>query len=104
MNRSLLALMMAFGLNVAANATLAEQHVEMNDGCETCHAEGAPSADGSYEVEQCKACHGEMAEMEGIHPKHDGLLECSDCHQPHEQDTAAEVSCDSCHDDGRKAQ
>ncbi|QIZ76035.1 cytochrome c3 family protein [Ferrimonas lipolytica] len=95
-------LVMVFGVAMAfsVSADLSEMHAEM-EGCEACHAEGEPSDDGAYEVEQCAACHGELADMEGVHPAHDGLMECTDCHMPHEHEAAADVTCDECHDDGR---
>lgn len=99
------AAMAALALSPVAMAEpqeLAEMHAEM-DGCEACHADGEPSADGAYEFEQCQSCHGTLAEMDGVHPAHDGNLMCADCHAPHDMNVGDKPTCDSCHDDGRTA-
>ncbi|WP_028115154.1 cytochrome c3 family protein [Ferrimonas senticii] len=102
MYKKLLVALFGMAMATGAQAALADMHAEMNDGCESCHAEGMPSEDGAFEMEQCAMCHGALNEMEGAHPAHDGLMECSDCHQLHEHEAATEVTCDACHDDGRK--
>ncbi|MCG9696428.1 cytochrome c3 family protein [Shewanella sp. Isolate11] len=83
---------------------LAEMHAEMGSGCETCHADGEPSADGAHEFEQCQSCHGSLAEMDAVHQPHDGNLMCADCHAPHDSNVGDKPTCDSCHDDGRTAE
>nr|WP_267869058.1 cytochrome c3 family protein [Shewanella electrodiphila] len=87
----------------AADENLADFHAEMG-GCESCHADGEPSADGEYEFEQCQSCHGTLAEMDDNHAPHDGMLMCADCHAPHDMNVGDVPTCDSCHDDGRSAQ
>ncbi len=82
---------------------LAEMHAEM-DGCEACHADGEPSADGAYEFEQCQSCHGTLAEMDAVHQPHEGNLTCADCHAPHDMNVGDKPECDSCHDDGRTSE
>lgn len=91
------------GVSLAEEQTLAELHVEQ-DGCEACHVDEKPSADGSYEFAQCQECHGSFAEMDEVHKPHDGELMCTDCHQPHEMTATEKPVCDSCHDDGRTAE
>ncbi|MBR9727180.1 cytochrome c3 family protein [Shewanella intestini] len=81
---------------------LADFHVEMG-GCENCHADGEPSADGAYEFEQCQSCHGALSEMDKVHQSHDGKLMCADCHAPHDTNVGDRPECSSCHDDGRTA-
>ncbi|WP_372871387.1 cytochrome c3 family protein [Shewanella sp.] len=71
----------------AGDQTLAEFHVE-NGGCDSCHQDVSPSADGAYEFEQCQSCHGTLAEMD-------------DVHKPHDNNVGQKPTCDSCHDDGR---
>lgn len=85
---------------IAEPQELAEMHVEM-DGCEACHADGEPSADGAYEFEQCQSCHGTLDEMDAVHQPHEGNLMCADCHAPHDMNVGDKPTCDSCHDDGR---
>lgn len=80
---------------------LADFHAEMGE-CESCHANGEPSADSAYENEQCQSCHGSLAEMSETHKAHDGMLNCSDCHVVHEMNVGDKPTCDNCHDDGRK--
>lgn len=84
----------------AADQKLSDFHAEMG-GCESCHAEGTPSADGAYEFEQCQSCHGSLAEMDAVHKPHDGNLVCADCHAPHDMNVGEKPTCESCHDDGR---
>ncbi|GGI84463.1 tetraheme c-type cytochrome CctA [Shewanella gelidii] len=86
----------------AADETLSDFHTEMG-GCESCHDEGSPSADGAYEFEQCQSCHGGLDEMNDVHKPHDGNLMCADCHAPHDMNVGQEPTCDSCHDDDRTA-
>ncbi|MDB2385927.1 cytochrome c3 family protein [Shewanella sp.] len=87
---------------LAESQELAEMHAEM-DGCEACHEEGSPSADGEFEFEQCQSCHGTLEEMDAVHQPHEGMLMCADCHAPHEMNVGDKPTCDSCHDDGRTA-
>lgn len=87
----------------AEDQTLSDFHTEM-DGCEVCHEEGSPSADGEFEFEQCQSCHGGMDEMNAVHQPHDGALMCADCHAPHDANVGDKPACDSCHDDGRTAE
>ncbi|MEI6860341.1 MAG: cytochrome c3 family protein [Shewanella sp.] len=97
------AAMAALALSPVAMAEpqeLAEMHVEM-DGCEACHADGEPSADGEFEFEQCQSCHGTLAEMDAVHQPHEDILICADCHAPHDMNVGDKPACDSCHDDGR---
>ncbi|MCG9729466.1 cytochrome c3 family protein [Shewanella sp. Isolate13] len=84
-------------LSAAVSATsVADSHTEMA-GCESCHKDGTPSADMSYENETCIECHGAMNELEGDeHKQHDGIITCSDCHVVHETPSASE-SCANCH-------
>ncbi|ABL99651.1 cytochrome c3 [Shewanella amazonensis SB2B] len=86
----------------AGDQTLAEFHVE-NGGCDSCHKDESPSADGAYEFEQCQSCHGTLAEMDDVHKPHDGNLVCADCHAPHDNNVGQKPTCESCHDDGRTA-
>ncbi|MBV7317203.1 cytochrome c3 family protein [Shewanella sp. NIFS-20-20] len=87
----------------AADQNLADFHGEMG-GCESCHANGEPSADGAFEFEQCQACHGTLAEMSATHQAHDGMMTCADCHAPHDMNVGQAPTCDACHDDGRTGQ
>ena len=87
----------------AEDQTLAEFHVETG-GCETCHVDEKPSADGSHEFAQCQDCHGTLAEMDAVHQPHDGNLMCADCHAPHDMKVGDKPACDTCHDDGRTAE
>ncbi|WP_298439129.1 cytochrome c3 family protein [uncultured Ferrimonas sp.] len=84
--------------------TLADVHAEMNDGCESCHADGgAPTDDFVLENQQCQDCHGGADEIDGAHHAiHEEMLMCSDCHAPHEMAFSDKPSCETCHDDGRK--
>jgi hypothetical protein len=84
----------------AAGEKLSDFHAE-SGGCESCHAEGTPSADGAYEFAQCQSCHGTFAEMDAVHKPHDGNLVCADCHAVHDMDVGQKPTCESCHDDGR---
>ena len=47
----------------AADQKLSDFHAE-SGGCESCHKDGTPSADGAFEFEQCQSCHGSLAEMD----------------------------------------
>jgi len=101
--RKLLIALFGLGLvfGAAAADTVADAHAEMN-GCESCHQDGSPSSDGAYENEQCVACHGGMAELEGEqHAAHADMLVCSDCHAVHDMEVGQKPTCDACHDDGR---
>ena len=101
--RILLGLVVGFSMPVFATQTLADFHGEMG-GCENCHENGeTASKDGAFEMQQCKECHGTLAEMDEVHLSHDGMMECSDCHQTHEMNVGQEPTCDACHDDGRSA-
>ena len=92
---------LSFSIGVsAAEENLADFHAGMN-GCESCHANEEPSADGAYEFEQCQSCHGSLAEMDDNHKPHDGMLMCADCHAVHEVNVGEEPACEACHDDGR---
>ncbi|BDY05828.1 MULTISPECIES: cytochrome c3 family protein [Ferrimonas] len=104
MFKQLLCAMFGMGLafSAAAADVLADMHAEMS-GCETCHADGAPSEDGAHEAAACADCHGGLADMEAPHPAHDGMLECTDCHMMHEDEVGSRPACDACHDDGRTA-
>lgn len=101
MYKKLLVAMFGMAMTFGAAAAVADMHADMS-GCESCHADGEPSADGAHELQQCADCHGGLADMDGAHPAHDGLMECTDCHQVHEHEAAADVTCDTCHDDGRQ--
>lgn len=97
MNRfssTLLLFLVALTLPVYA-VSVADSHTEMA-GCESCHAEGEPSEDLVFENTQCQDCHGPLSEMEGDHPVHQDILNCSDCHRVHEEQAASEV-CADCH-------
>ncbi|WP_035386860.1 cytochrome c3 family protein [Ferrimonas senticii] len=96
---------MTFAGSLAAEELLADFHVEMNGGCESCHVnDGVPSEDFVVENEQCASCHGAADELEGEHHAiHAEVLMCSDCHNPHELNVGQKPSCDNCHDDGRSA-
>ncbi len=85
----------------AEEQKLAEFHVEMNGGCDSCHKDGSPSADGEYEFQQCQGCHGGLADMDAVHKPHDGMLKCADCHAPHDMNVGQRPTCEACHDDGR---
>lgn len=90
-----LAVLLGFSC-VAMAASVADSHTEMA-GCESCHKDGAPSSDMSYENETCISCHGAMNELEGdAHKQHEGIITCSDCHVVHETVSASD-SCVSCH-------
>ncbi|MCL1138122.1 cytochrome c3 family protein [Shewanella pneumatophori] len=80
----------------ATAASVADTHTEMA-GCESCHADGAPSSDMAFENEACITCHGSLKELEGeMHTQHDGIITCSDCHVVHEE-ASANDSCANCH-------
>ncbi|GAA5189285.1 cytochrome c3 family protein [Ferrimonas gelatinilytica] len=97
----ILVLSLGFAVSVSAAELLADMHADMA-GCEACHENGEPSSDFAHENEQCVACHGSLSELEGAqHNAHDGMLVCSDCHNPHELEVGQHPTCDSCHDDGR---
>ncbi|MCL1075114.1 tetraheme c-type cytochrome CctA [Shewanella dokdonensis] len=85
----------------AADQKISDFHVDMGGGCETCHKDGSPSADGEYEFQQCQSCHGGLADMDAVHKPHDGKLKCADCHAVHDMNVGQHPTCDSCHDDGR---
>ncbi|MBY5991060.1 cytochrome c3 family protein [Ferrimonas balearica] len=86
---------MAFG--VAAAEVVSDMHTDMS-GCETCHADGMPSDDGAHEAASCLDCHGGLTDMGTPHPEHDGMLECTDCHNVHEDEVGqAPATCDNCH-------
>lgn len=108
MSKKLLSVLFGAGLAALAmspsafaeDQKLSDFHADMG-GCESCHADGSPSADGAYEFEQCQSCHGSLAEMDAVHKPHDGALMCADCHAPHDMNVGQKSTCDSCHDDGR---
>lgn len=81
---------------VVMATSVADSHTEMA-GCESCHKDGEPSADMTYENETCVSCHGSLKELDGeMHLQHDGIITCSDCHVVHEE-ASANDSCASCH-------
>jgi hypothetical protein len=90
------------GEALGAGENLADYHAGMN-GCESCHANEEPSADGAYEFEQCQSCHGSLAEMDDNHKPHEGMLMCADCHAVHDVNVGDKPTCEACHDDGRIA-
>ncbi|SHH22736.1 cytochrome c3 family protein [Ferrimonas marina] len=98
MFKKLLVAVFGIGMAFGAAASIADNHADMG-GCESCHADGAPSADMAHEMEQCVACHGDMADLGSPHEEHDGMLNCSDCHVTHDHESAADANatCESCH-------
>ncbi|GLS82666.1 cytochrome c3 family protein [Paraferrimonas haliotis] len=86
-----------------AGDVLADTHTDMG-GCESCHVDGDPSADGAQENAACVECHGDMGDMGEPHDVHEGILNCLDCHIMHEQTAAdkpqldaADPKCADCH-------
>ncbi len=98
MFKKLLVAVFGIGIAFGAAASIADNHADMG-GCESCHADGEPSQDLAHELQQCQDCHGGMSDMGEPHPQHEGMLECSDCHAPHDHEAAADAhaACESCH-------
>ncbi|GAA4880131.1 cytochrome c3 family protein [Ferrimonas pelagia] len=98
MFKKLLVAVFGIGMAFGAAASIADNHADMG-GCESCHADGMPSADLAHEAEQCAACHGGLADMDAVHAAHDGMMTCNDCHVSHEHESGADAnaSCDTCH-------
>ncbi|GLP96655.1 cytochrome c3 family protein [Paraferrimonas sedimenticola] len=95
--------MLALSPAVHASDVLADVHAEAG-GCESCHADGEPSADLAHENGTCVDCHGGMADMDEPHPTHEDVVNCTDCHEMHEHtaDTkpeldASDEKCADCH-------
>ncbi|WP_245595534.1 MULTISPECIES: cytochrome c3 family protein [Ferrimonas] len=97
MKHTLITLMLC-SLPLAVSAQpIADSHSDMS-GCESCHAEGVPSSDMAFENQACLDCHGAMKELGGdAHEKHDGILECTDCHVAHD-DVDLNAGCANCHE------
>ncbi|NKF50618.1 cytochrome c3 family protein [Shewanella sp. WXL01] len=88
-----------------AEQNLVDFHIERaSNGCESCHENGEPSADGLYEFDQCRACHGTLDKMSGMHHRpHKNMYSCADCHAPHYNNVGEIPGCDDCHLDKRKS-
>ncbi|GLP96656.1 cytochrome c3 family protein [Paraferrimonas sedimenticola] len=99
---ALLAVLAFAPLTDAADQSIADMHADAN-GCESCHADGEPSADGAHENAMCVECHGGMADMDEPHPTHEDAVVCSDCHQVHDMNVGqvptfeGNPKCADCH-------
>ncbi|QQX81665.1 cytochrome c3 family protein [Shewanella sp. KX20019] len=80
----------------AVAQTTAETHAEMA-GCESCHPDGSPTTELTFENEKCVECHGALNEFaDETHQKHFEMIACSDCHVSHSEELPSDT-CTNCH-------
>ena len=90
-----------------ADAVFGDAHYDAAGGCADCHtAHNAKSSMVHEGSELCFSCHRDkmaQANMPSHHPVREGLMQCTDCHDPHGKGTSHTAGmepnelCFSCH-------